>query len=101
MSTPCPSCQHPLHQCRCPAGAEGDLLPGDITGEFASPAQRDRMLARDGWICEICNGYINPRVRWPAPGSASLDRVRPREAGGTDVEWNLRATHRACRRRKR
>jgi hypothetical protein len=58
------------------------------------------MLARDGWICEICNGYINPRVRWPAPGSASLDRVRPREAGGTDVEWNLRATHRACRRAK-
>ena len=73
MSTPCPSCQHPPDQCPCPAGTGGD-----VTGEFASPAQRDRMLARDGWICEICNGYINPRVRWPAPGSASLDRVRPR-----------------------
>jgi hypothetical protein len=54
------------------------------------------VLARDGWLCHVCDRYINPKIRPPEPGSAVLDRFRPLEAGGQDAEWNLRATHLEC-----
>ena len=68
----------------------------DSSGGWASAAQRDRVLARDGWLCQVCDRYINPRIRPPERGSAYLDRLRPRKAGGSDAEWNLRATHLEC-----
>jgi hypothetical protein len=75
----------------CPAATSGDR-----SGGWTNDAERERVLARDGWLCHVCDRYINPRIRPPERGSACLDRFRSLEAGGQDTEWNLRATHLEC-----
>lgn len=90
MSRPCLTCNTDDDPCRCP------LLAAERSGGWTSDAQRQRVLERGGWLCPVCDRYINPRIRFPEPGSACLDRFRPRHAGGRDSEWNLRASHLEC-----
>ncbi|RPJ28255.1 MAG: HNH endonuclease [Chloroflexi bacterium] len=51
---------------------------------------RNRILARDNYLCRLCG----------RTGANSVDHIWPRSKGGTHDEWNLQAAHMVCNRRK-
>jgi hypothetical protein len=56
-------------------------------------AQRRRIAARDDWRCGLCHAVIDPALRWPHPGSLSIDHIDP---DGTHEPANWQASHLAC-----
>jgi 5-methylcytosine-specific restriction endonuclease McrA len=61
---------------------------------------RERIAARDGWVCQLCGDPINPVLRRPHPQALHVDHVTPHADGGTDADANLRATHALCNLRR-
>ena len=59
-------------------------------------AHRLRIFERDGWTCHICTGPIDRSLKYPHPGSAVIDHLRPLAKGGTNEDSNLAAAHRKC-----
>jgi len=57
---------------------------------------RTRILERDGWICGLCGGAIDPTLSFPHPLSAEVDHVTPIAVGGKTTPENLQAAHRSC-----
>lgn len=55
--------------------------------------QRRAVLERDRWTCGICHAVIDPALRWPHRGSASIDHVDP---FGEHEPANWQASHLAC-----
>jgi hypothetical protein len=55
--------------------------------------QRLAIAVRDGWRCGICGAVIDPALRWPHPGSLSIDHVDP---NGAHDPANWQASHLAC-----
>jgi 5-methylcytosine-specific restriction endonuclease McrA len=57
-------------------------------------------------MCHICNLVINPRHKWPHPGSLTIDHIvpiTPFEDGqnpGTHTWDNVRAAHASCNSRR-
>lgn len=51
------------------------------------------IAARDGWRCGICRAAIDPALRWPHPGSLSIDHIDPH---GAHEPANWQASHLAC-----
>ena len=45
-------------------------------------AQLVALAARDGWVCWLCDGPIEPSLAPTLPGAASIDHVVPRSRGG-------------------
>jgi hypothetical protein len=58
-----------------------------------SPKQRRLIFERDGWRCGLCRAVIDPALRWPHPGSASIDHIDP---SGAHEPANWQASHLAC-----
>ena len=54
------------------------------------------VLARDEWTCRICGEAIDPGLRHPDPGSATVDHVIPLAAGGPHSMENAQAAHFTC-----
>jgi hypothetical protein len=50
---------------------------------------RRRVIARDGLVCGICGGGVEP-------GDVHLDHIVPFSHGGPTTAENLRVTHRLC-----
>ena len=59
------------------------------------------IFERDGWRCGICGHQIDQDLRYPDPGSASLDHVVPLADGGLHSRANSQASHLGCNCRKR
>lgn len=58
---------------------------------------RDRdVFQRDGWVCQLCGGPVNPRLRWPDPLSKSLDHIIPLKHGGAHRWENVQLAHLRC-----
>jgi hypothetical protein len=55
--------------------------------------QRVRIAERDGWRCGICGAVIDPALRYPHPGSLSLDHIDP---FGEHEPANWQAAHLRC-----
>lgn len=55
--------------------------------------QRAAILDRDGWRCGICGGLIDRALRYPNPGSPSIDHI---DANGAHGPANWQASHLAC-----
>ena len=55
--------------------------------------RRRELFERDAWSCGICHAPIDPTLRWPHPGSPSIDHVDP--LGAHDPS-NWQAAHLAC-----
>lgn len=53
----------------------------------------DRILARDGWICHICGGFM-------LPSELSFDHIVPLSKGGAHSEENLSPAHLICNKGK-
>jgi hypothetical protein len=63
-------------------------------------AQLAALARRDGWVCWLCDGAIDPALPRSLPGAASIDHVVPRSRGGTSDLRNLRIAHRRCNTRR-
>jgi 5-methylcytosine-specific restriction endonuclease McrA len=57
---------------------------------------RDQVADRDGWICAICGGAVEPVHRAPDPRTPSVDHIVPISLGGTDTLDNVRLVHLFC-----
>ncbi len=55
--------------------------------------RRRELFERDRWTCGICHAPIDPALRFPHPGSASIDHKDP---GGLHEPGNWQAAHFAC-----
>jgi hypothetical protein len=63
-------------------------------------SQLAALADRDGWVCWLCDGAIDPSLARSLPGAASIDHVVPRSRGGTSDLRNLRLAHRRCNSRR-
>lgn len=57
------------------------------------PSVRAAVLDRDGLVCQLCGGDVEP-------GDVHLDHIKPWSLGGRDSVDNLQVTHSACNIRK-
>lgn len=57
---------------------------------------RDDIFERDGWICYLCKLPVDKTLRFPHPGSASLDHVLTLSRGGDNAPRNVRLAHMSC-----
>lgn len=55
---------------------------------------------RDGWVCGVCGGPVDPQLAWPDPMSVSLDHVVPLSKGGPHCRENAQCSHLVCNTRK-
>lgn len=56
-----------------------------------------RMYAeRDGWMCHLCDGAIDPVPTTDIARNVSIDHLIPRSSGGSHYPSNLRVAHRGC-----
>lgn len=67
----------------------------------AKAAYRERVISRrvfdrDGWLCHLCGGGIDPLVKNPDRLAATVDHVVPLSQGGEHSYANVRAAHRTC-----
>jgi 5-methylcytosine-specific restriction endonuclease McrA len=69
-----------------------DVTVGEVSFE--------RVLARDGLVCHICQHAIDPAIRGMNPMGLTFDHVIPLSKGGMHSEGNLRPAHRVCNLRK-
>jgi 5-methylcytosine-specific restriction endonuclease McrA len=63
----------------------------------------DRMVVaeRDGWICQLCDGPIDPTLIFPDPWHLNVDHIVPLVKGGEHSYSNSQATHFRCNNSKR
>lgn len=54
------------------------------------------VFTRDRWTCGICKLPIDSQLRYPDPGSASVDHVHPLSRGGSHSYDNVQAAHLRC-----
>jgi 5-methylcytosine-specific restriction endonuclease McrA len=54
------------------------------------------VFERDCWVCALCLLPVDQDLKWPDPGSASLDHTVPISKGGAHTIDNLRCTHLRC-----
>lgn len=59
-----------------------------------------RICHRDGWICWICRGPIDPTLHVPDRRAGTADHYVPLSKGGKDHDDNLRAAHLSCNSRR-
>lgn len=65
-------------------------------GGVVEPGRWLRISERDGWVCWICSGPIDPALRSPHRSSGTADHVVAIVDGGSDHDDNLRAAHFGC-----
>lgn len=56
----------------------------------------EELAARDGWVCWLCEGEIDPDAIRGHPAAATVDHVVPKSRGGRTEPANLRLAHRRC-----
>lgn len=49
-----------------------------------------------GWICYVCKGEINPRLRFPNYWAATVEHIIPLCKGGTHTWDNVAPAHAKC-----
>ena len=54
------------------------------------PSHREFVLRFSRRTCSVCNRLVSP-------DDLDFDYIIPKQSGGPDVLWNVRAAHRQCR----
>lgn len=54
------------------------------------------LYERDNWTCYLCGLSVDPKLKWPDPGSASQEHVIPLAKNGTHTWDNVRLAHWGC-----
>lgn len=63
---------------------------------FVEIVEIDVVFARDKGICWLCGKDVNPLLKWPNHGYATLDHVMPLSKGGRHSYDNIRLAHMSC-----
>lgn len=58
------------------------------------------IFERDGWVCGICAGPVDPGRLYPDAESPSLDHIQPLSQSGTHTRDNVQCSHLRCNVRK-
>lgn len=69
-------------------------------GVAYEPINSRAVYDRDGWICGICDGAVDPGLAFPDLMSASLDHIVPMSLGGPHLWHNVQLAHLICNSRK-
>lgn len=67
-----------------------------VTGAAVEVFSPLDVYERDAWTCGLCGAAILPELRFPDPGSVSLDHIVPLSKGGLHSLENSRAAHLHC-----
>lgn len=59
------------------------------------------VCARDGWVCGLCIGPIDPAIRGDRYLEGTVDHIVPISAGGTHTMDNVQPAHWTCNAAKR
>ncbi len=65
------------------------------------PYNRNDILERDKWVCQICKKRISKKLRGSHRRAPSIDHQIPLELGGPDTPANVVAAHFGCNAAKR
>lgn len=87
---------HPLAQIRSRAWHEWHWARGidpDAQRDPLPHGRRDAVIARDGYICQICAGEVDPL-------DVHIDHIKAYSKGSGHELTNLRVTHSTCNLRK-
>jgi len=63
---------------------------------FVENVEREVVLERDGWICQLCDQPIDRSARSPDPMSRSIDHRIPLARGGVHSYSNCQSAHLGC-----
>lgn len=58
------------------------------------------LIKRDRGVCQLCNGPVNLKAKWPHPDSPSIDHVIPLVRRGEHGYHNTQLAHLGCNLRK-
>lgn len=81
---------------RLRARARNQVRRALVNGADVEPFTPLDVYERDDWTCGLCGAAILPELRFPDPGSVSLDHVVPLSRGGVHSPENSRAAHLHC-----
>lgn len=65
-------------------------------GTWITKARRQRLYARDAYVCHLCGTVADPTAAPSDPSFPSLDHLLPRSKGGSDDDVNLATAHMEC-----
>lgn len=88
---------HHLVEARRPFASAVSTAHHGRVGQVVKP---EELAERDGWICWLCGGDIDPCAPLGSPASATIDHVVPRSRGGANDRSNMRLAHRRCNGRR-
>jgi 5-methylcytosine-specific restriction endonuclease McrA len=58
-------------------------------GRTLNAEQREAVIARDGYVCGLCGGVVEPT-------DVHIDHIWPRSLGGSNALDNLQVAHASC-----
>lgn len=67
-----------------------------IRGVDSEPYTLEEIAERDTRVCGLCHLAVDMDLRWPRPGSPSIDHVFPLVHGGDDTRANVQLAHFGC-----
>lgn len=67
-----------------------------LAGAVQETYTRLSVFEKDGWVCQLCGGAIDPSLPWPDRMAASVDHIVPISLGGDDTFDNVQAAHSGC-----
>lgn len=65
-------------------------------GTWITTARRQRLYARDSYVCHLCGNTTDPNADPTEPNFPSLDHLLPRSKGGGDEDSNLATACMEC-----
>ncbi len=63
---------------------------------YVEDVEFNAIFDRDGGICWLCREAVNPQLKWPDIGYATLDHVIPLSKGGKHSYDNIKLAHMSC-----
>lgn len=100
----CPTCEKPWYSTRkndrvccsqeCIDQFYEDQKNPDKRYRNVADGTRRRVYERDRWICQLCEGPVDPDES--GHFGPSIDHILPVSRGGSDHEWNLQLAHWIC-----
>lgn len=57
---------------------------------------RVAVFERDGWRCQLCGAVVDRSLRFPSPGSITVDHIWPLGDGGPHEASNWQTAHLVC-----
>lgn len=67
-----------------------------FASQFVEQVDPLLVFERDGWVCYLCSGSIDPKLSGRARWGATVDHVVALIDGGEHSYANVRAAHRSC-----